>query len=60
MRRRRVGMSSVLATDSSGGSSERLGVDFWGDAALWSDLVFRSGRPERLDVVEEVCDCDCD
>lgn len=46
-------MSSVLATDSSGGSSERLGVDFCGEAALFSDLVARSGRPDRLEVVDE-------
>lgn len=52
-----MGISSVLATDSSGGSSERLGVDFCGDAALISDLVVRSGRPERLEVVDEWCDC---
>lgn len=43
----------MLATDSSGGSSERLGVDFGGDAALLSDLVARSGRPDRLEVVDE-------
>lgn len=46
-------MSSVLATDSSGGSSERLGEDFCGVAALFSDLVARSGRPDKLDVVDE-------
>lgn len=43
----------MLATDSSGGSSERLGVDFCGETALFSDLVVRSGRPDTLDVVEE-------
>lgn len=53
VRRRRMGISSVLATDSSGGSSERLGVDFGGDPALISDLVARSGRPDRLDVADE-------
>ena len=46
--------------DSSGGSEEReaVGVDFCGEAFLFSDLVLRSGRPELLDVVEECCDCD--
>lgn len=43
----------MLATDSSGGSSERLVVDFGGDAALTSDLVVRSGRPDRLEVADE-------
>lgn len=53
-----MGISSVLATDSSGGSSERLGVDFCGEAALTSDLVVRSGRPDRLEVADECWDCD--
>lgn len=41
---------------SSRGSDEReppLGVDFWGDPVLMKDLVFRSARPEVLDVVDE-------
>lgn len=53
-----MGISSVLAIDSSGGSSERLVVDFGGDAALTRDLVVRSGRPDKLEVADECCDCD--
>lgn len=46
--------------DSSGGSSESdpLGVDFWGEPVLLKDLVFRSRRPERLEDVDDCCDCD--
>lgn len=45
---------------SSGGSEESdpLPVDLMGDPVFAKALVLRSARPEVLDVVEELCDCD--
>lgn len=46
---------------SSGGSDESdpVDVDFCGEPPLLKYRELRSGRPERLEVVEEICDCDC-
>ena len=46
---------------SSGGSdeSEPVEVDFWGDPPLLKCLELRSGRPDTLDAVDEICDWDC-
>lgn len=46
---------------SSGGSEESdpVDVDFWGEPLLLKYRELRSGRPEVLEAVEEICDCDC-
>lgn len=58
--RRRVPKGSSAVMVSSGGSddSESVELDFCGDAALLKYLELRSGRPETLEAVEEICDCD--
>jgi len=45
---------------SSGGSEESdpVEVDFCGEPPLLKYLELRSGRPEMLEAVEEICDCD--
>jgi hypothetical protein len=45
---------------SSGGSddSDPVEADFCGEPALLKYLELRSGRPEMLEVVDEICDCD--
>ena len=45
---------------SSGGSddSDPVEVDFCGEAPLLKYRVLRSGRPEALEAVDEICDCD--
>lgn len=45
---------------SSGGSDDNdpVEVDFGGEPPLLKYLELRSGRPEMLEAVEEICDCD--
>jgi hypothetical protein len=45
---------------SSGGSddSDPVEVDFCGEPPLLKYLELRSGRPERLEAVDEIWDCD--
>jgi hypothetical protein len=58
--RRRVPNGSSAVIVSSGGSddSDPVEVDFCGEPALLKYLELRSGRPEMLEVVDEICDCD--
>lgn len=60
LRRRAIESSLVMELKSSGGSEESdpLPVDLMGDPVFAKALVLRSARPEVLDVVEELCDCD--
>lgn len=55
-----MGSSFVIIVESSGGSEDKdpLPVDFWGEPVLVKALVLRSTRPDALDALELLCDCD--
>lgn len=53
------GSSAVIVSSGGSDDSDPVEVDFCGEPALLKYLELRSGRPEMLDVVDEICDCDC-
>lgn len=52
------GSSAVIVSSGGSDDSDPVDVDFCGEPALLKYLELRSGRPEMLEVVEEICDCD--
>jgi hypothetical protein len=52
------GSSAVIVSSGGSDDNDPVEVDFCGEPPLLKYLELRSGRPEMLEAVEEICDCD--